>query len=202
MSIDFVLATEEFARLGGPETIGWIYGRVADDVGSDEADSAIETVLAEYPSTRLLDRDQLRTQGDRSIDAGLRIFYGVFAVIVVIALFGIVNTLTLSIIERVREIGLLRAVGLDPGDVRSMVRGESAIIAAFGTIVGVTLGIVFVWAMFSTASPGSDLDLDLAIPVVQLAAIGAFAVLAAVVAAIPPSIHASRVDVLEAITTE
>ena len=80
-----------------------------------------------------------------------------------------------------------------------MVRAESIILAAFGVIVGVGLGIIFAWAMMSTASPGSDLDLDLMIPISQLAII---AVVAAVVAAIPPSIHASRVNVLRAITTE
>jgi putative ABC transport system permease protein len=97
---------------------------------------------------------------------------------------------------------LLRAIGLDPADVRSMVRAESIIIAAFGVIIGVGLGIVFAWAMMSTATPGSDLDLDLIIPIWQLAIVTVVAVVAAVVAAIPPSIHASRVDVLRAITAE
>jgi putative ABC transport system permease protein len=200
--VDYILSPQEFERLGGPATIGWIYGRVADGVSLREADAAIDGVLADYPSTQLYDRAALRTQGDAGVDAGLQVFYGIFGLIVVIALFGIVNTLTLSIVERVREVGLLRAIGLDPGDVRSMVRGESTIIAAFASVVGIALGIVFVWAMLSTASPGSDLDLDLTIPVVQLAVIAAAAVVAAVVAAIPPSIHASRVDVLRAITTE
>jgi putative ABC transport system permease protein len=176
--------------------------RAARDATLDEADAAIDGVLADYPAVQLHDRDELRTQGDAGVDAGLRVFYGVFGLIVAIALFGIVNTLTLSIVERVHEVGLLRAIGLDPADVRSMVRAESIILATFGVIVGVGLGIVFVWAMMSTATPGSDLDLDLTIPIWHLVIIAASAVVAAVVAAIPPSIHASRVDVLRAITTE
>jgi putative ABC transport system permease protein len=202
LSVDYILSPADFERFGGPATIGWIYGLAAADATLDEADAAIDGVLADYPSVQLHDRDQLRTQGDAGVDAGLRVFYGVFGLIIAIALFGIVNTLTLSIVERVHEVGLLRAIGLDPADVRSMVRAESIILAAFGVIIGVGLGIVFAWAMMSTATPGSDLDLDLIIPIWQLAIVTAVAVVAAVVAAIPPSIHASRVDVLRAITTE
>jgi putative ABC transport system permease protein len=151
---------------------------------------------------QLHDRDELRTQGDQGVDAGLSVFYGIFGLIVVIALFGIVNTLTLSIVERVREVGLLRAIGLGPGEVRAMIRSESIILAAFGTIVGISLGICFVWAMFSAASPGTDLDLDLVIPIGQLVLICTAAVVAAIAAAVPPSMHASRVDVLRAISSE
>jgi ABC-type lipoprotein release transport system permease subunit len=107
----------------------------------------------------------------------------------------------LSIVERVHEIGLLRAIGLDRTEVRSMVRAEAVFIAVYGTVVGLVLGIVFVWAMFATATPGSDLDLDLAIPVWQLAVVAAFAVVASVLAAILPSIQATRVDALRAIST-
>jgi putative ABC transport system permease protein len=201
LNVSYLLSPVEFERLGGADTIGWIYGRTADGVTLADADAAIEEVIAESPQVELQDRHELRSQGDEGVDSGLRLFYGLLGLLIVISLFGIVNTLALSIIERVHEIGLLRAIGLDRTEVRSMVRAEAVLIAVFGTIVGLVLGIVFVWAMFATATPGSDLDLDLAIPVWQLAVVAAFAVVASVVAAILPSIQATRVDALRAIST-
>jgi putative ABC transport system permease protein len=200
--LDYVLSPAELDRLGGPATIGWIYARTADGATTDEARDAIADALAGAPTVRVQDRDELRTQGDAGVDAGLVVFFGLFGLIVVIALFGLVNVLSLSIVERVREVGLLRAIGLDPADVRSMIRAESVILAAFGVIVGLGLGTVFVWAMLTTAAPGSDLDLDLTIPIGRLAVVAALAVGASLVAAVPPSIHASRVDVLRAVSDE
>ena len=197
-----VLHPTEFDRLGGPQHLGWIYGRVASGFTLDTAVAAIDRVVADYPSVELLDRDELRAQGDAGVDSGLRFFYGILCLLIVISLLGIVNTLALSIVERVREVGLLRAAGMERADVRSMIRVEAILIALIGVVVGLALGALFLWAMVSTAEPGSDLDLDISLPVTQLAALATFAVLAAVIAAIAPSFQASRIDVLRAIAAE
>jgi putative ABC transport system permease protein len=118
---------------------------------------------------------------------------------VLIALLGITNTLSLSIIERTREIGLLRAVGMSRKQVRRMIRWESVIISVFGAVLGIVLGIIFGWAVVRALS---DQGLLFVLPIGQL--IGALfaAGVAGVVAAILPAWRASRLNVLEAIAYE
>ena len=118
----------------------------------------------------------------------------------IIALFGIVNTLALSIFERTREIGLLRAVGMARRQVRAMVRWEAMLIAVFGAILGIAVGGLFGWAMVSALGPqGID---RLAIPAGQLIGYVIFAGVAGVIAALGPARRAAKLNVLEAITTE
>lgn len=114
-----------------------------------------------------------------------------------IALLGIANTLALSVFERTRELGLLRAVGMGRRQMRAMVRWESVIIALFGTGMGLAIGLCFSWALVKA---GPD-QATLTVPVGQLAAIILVAALAGVVAAILPARRASRLNVLAAIAT-
>jgi putative ABC transport system permease protein len=111
---------------------------------------------------------------------------------------GIANTLALSVFERTRELGLLRAIGMARRQVRAMVRWESVIIALFGTCLGLVIGLFFSWAMV-TAVPDQA---ALTVPVGQLAAGTVVAAIAGVVAAIGPARRAARLDVLAAIATE
>ena len=116
-----------------------------------------------------------------------------------IAILGIANTLTLSITERTREIGLLRAVGLSAQRVRRMIRLESAVLAVGGAIVGIVLGVsVAVAAVLSL----EDLALPISIPWWLLGVYFAAAVVAGLLAAALPARRASRLDILEAVTTE
>ncbi len=200
--ITALLMPGDYTEMGGDPNLGWIYATGADGSDLDEASAAIETVIAGYPTVRLHDRDELRAAGDVRVDVGVRVFYGLIGLLIVIALFGIVNTLALSITERVREIGLLRAIGMTRGGVRAMVSAEAVVIAAIGALVGIALGVVFCWAMFDTATPGSDLDLVLTVPVLQLGAVAVLAVLVGITAAVPPSIRAARIDIPRALTTE
>ena len=152
--ITALLMPGDYTEMGGDPNLGWIYATGADGSDLDEASAAIETVIAGYPTVRLHDRDELRAAGDVRVDVGVRVFHGLIGLLIVIALFGIVNTLALSITERVREIGLLRAIGMTRGGVRAMVSAEAVVIAAIGALVGIALGVVFCWAMFDTATPG------------------------------------------------
>jgi putative ABC transport system permease protein len=116
----------------------------------------------------------------------------------VIALFGIANTLALSVFERTREFGLLRAVGMARAQVRSTVRWESVLIALLGTTTGVAIGLGFAWAMVKAAS-GQGIN-QMAVPVTELAVIVTLAAVAAVVAAALPARRAAKLDVLESIS--
>ncbi|HEV8425307.1 MAG TPA: FtsX-like permease family protein [Actinomycetes bacterium] len=140
-------------------------------------------------------RGELRRQA-AVIDPALRLFYSLLGLAIVVGLFGVVNTLVLSILERVRELGLLRAIGMDRQQVRSMIRWEAVIMAAIGTTVGLGLGAFLGWAI------SRDLDLPAAIPVGQLALLAAAALMVGVLAATLPARRAARVDMLRAIAAE
>ena len=119
------------------------------------------------------------------------------ALAVVIALLGIANTLALSIYERKRELGLLRAVGMSRAQVRSSIRWESVVIAMFGTALGLAIGAFFGWAMMKALA---DEGLDrLTIPVGQLVVVTAIAAFAGVGAAVMPARRAALADVLKAV---
>ena len=110
------------------------------------------------------------------------------------------NTLLLSIVERTREIGLLRAVGMSRGQVRSAIRWEAVIVAVFGSLLGLVLGVFFGWTMVRALRDQGITDF--AAPVSQLLTIIVIAGLAGVSAAVYPARRASRLDILEAISTE
>jgi putative ABC transport system permease protein len=119
---------------------------------------------------------------------------------IVIALVGIVNTLALSIFERTREIGLLRAVGMARRQVRTMIRWEAVIIAVFGAVLGAVVGIFFGWAMVQALR--SQGITTLTVPAGQLIFYILISAVFGVIAAILPARRAARLDVLAAITTE
>jgi putative ABC transport system permease protein len=118
---------------------------------------------------------------------------------VIISVFGIVNTLTLSIFERTREFGLLRAVGMTRRSVRRMVRYESVITAVFGALLGLVLGIFFAFVVvLALESEG----LVFSLPIGQVVSFLIFAIVVGIIAAILPAYRASRLDVLRAISYE
>jgi putative ABC transport system permease protein len=114
---------------------------------------------------------------------------------------GIANTLSLSVHERTRELGLLRAVGQTRRQLRSMVRGESFVLAVFGTLGGLSLGSFLGWAMFQALAAVEEFGV-FAIPLGQLGVVLALGGLVGVAAAVRPARRAARLNVLEAISTE
>jgi putative ABC transport system permease protein len=129
----------------------------------------------------------------------LNIVYALLALAIVIALIGIANTLALSIHERTRELGLLRAVGLTRSQLRAVVRWEAVGIALLGALLGVTIGVAFGWVLVTALTDHGITRV--AIPVTGLVVVVAIAWLAGVVASIRPSWRASRLDVLRAIAS-
>ncbi len=177
-----------------------VYVKLAPGVSSSAGRHAVNAVLAAYPTATLLDQAQYKEQQAAQIDRLLNLVYGLLALAVIIALIGIANTLALSIYERTRELGLLRAVGMTRGQLRSTVRYESVIISMLGAVEGLTVGVLFGWAM--VAALGSQGVTHLVVPVPQLVLVAALAGMAGVVAAVAPGRRAARLDVLRAVTTE
>jgi putative ABC transport system permease protein len=177
-----------------------IFVKLAPGVTASAGRHAIDRVLASYPNAALTDQAQYKEQQAQQVNQLLNLVYGLLALALVIAFIGIANTLALSNYERIRELGLLRAVGMTRGQLRSAVRLESLIISLLGAFEGLVLGIVFGWAIVAALRPQGITHL--VFPVTQLLAVAAAAGLAGLVAAIAPSRHAARLNVLRAVTGE
>jgi putative ABC transport system permease protein len=170
----------------------------APGVSMERVRASVQTVLKDFPNATLHTKQEFKGSIANQIDQILNLVYVLLAMALVIALFGIANTLALSVFERTREFGLLRAVGMSRAQVRSTVRWESVLIALLGTTLGTAIGLGFGWALIR-ASHGQGIN-ELTIPVGQLALIVTFAALAAVFAAALPARRAARLNVLEAIS--
>jgi putative ABC transport system permease protein len=162
--------------------------------------NALNAALADQPLVTVKDQAQFADEQRAPIDQMLYLIDALLGLAVVIAVLGIINTLALSVIERTREIGLLRAVGLSRRQLRTMLRLESVVIAVLGATLGVGLGLVFGIALQrSLASDGIDV---LSIPGSQLAVFVAVAAVVGVLAALWPGRRAARLDILRAVATE
>jgi putative ABC transport system permease protein len=171
----------------------------ADGASLDEAKAAIEEVAAPYPTAKVQNLGEFKEGQTAQINQLLGLIYVLLGLAVLIAVLGIANTLALTIFERTRELGLLRAVGMTRGQLRSTVRWESVLIALFGTAMGLVIGVSFGSAiMLSLADDGLD---ALVVPYSQLAFIALLAAACGVVAAILPAHRAAKLDVLAAIAT-
>jgi putative ABC transport system permease protein len=193
---DHLITPADYRRLGGEQGLTRIFATVRNGVTPAAARAAIQQAVPDYPNVEIVGRDQLRQRATSQIDPTLRLLYSLLGLAVVVALFGIVNTLVLSILERARELGLLRAVGMDRRQVRSMIRWEAVLVGAIGTAIGLGLGGFLGWAV------SRDLDLRVALPTSQFALVAAVALLASVLAATLPARRAARTDVLRAVTAE
>jgi putative ABC transport system permease protein len=161
---------------------------------------ALKHTLRAYPSLKIRTRAQFEQDEQNNVNSLLDLVYVLLALAVLVALIGIVNTLMLSVFERTREIGLLRAVGMTRRQVISMISSESIVIALFGAVVGIVVG-----SLLGAALAGSLRDNGVTVVSVPIARLVAFLVIAGVMgllASIWPSVRASKLDVLGAIATE
>ena len=177
-----------------------VLATAAEGVGSDQLRTAIEGALQDFPNLEVQDQAAFRDKQAGFVDTLLNLVTALLAMSIVIALFGIVNTLGLSIYERTRELGLLRAVGMDRRSVKRMIRWESVIIAILGGLLGIVVGIGFGVALQKALESEGVTVLD--IPVPQLLIYLVLAGLAGVLAAIFPARRAAKLNVLEAISYE
>ena len=161
--------------------------------------TAVASATTGYPTAKVLTTETFIAQQNRNLDTILTLMYALLSLAVLIALLGIANTLALSIHERKRELGLLRAVGMSRAQVRSSVRWESVIIALFGAGIGLTMGTFVAWAMIHAVTGGGHGGV--VIPVGSLAMVTGIAAIAGVAAALQPARRAARINILTALTT-
>lgn len=159
----------------------------------------VKAMERDFPIVQVRNQEELKENQEEQIDQLLGLIYALLALAVIVSLFGIANTLALSIHERTRELGMLRAIGMSRRQVRTMIRYEAVITALIGALLGMVIGVVFAALI---AQPLGDDGFALSYPVGQLIAMLVFAALAGIVAAIPPARRASRLDVLEALQYE
>jgi putative ABC transport system permease protein len=181
-----------------PPSIVFVDG--APGAGAAVARTAVARSLAGYPEVSVSDPAQVQAAQDQAINRQIDLVTVLSLLALIIGYLGIVTNLMLSVTERVREIGLLRAVGLSTRQLGAALRFESAIIAALGALVGAVLGVFGAWTL--QRSLASDGLTTLAVPWPTLIAYVALAVLVGVVAGVLPARQAARVPVLEALAEE
>ena len=159
----------------------------------------VESALTDFPDTRVQTRQEWIDKEDAEISQFLLLLYVLLALSVIVSLFGMINTLALSVFERTRELGMLRAVGMTRRQTRRMIRHESVITALIGAALGLPLGIFL--ALLVTQAL-SEYDLQFAIPAGALITFVIVSVIAGIVAAILPARRAARLRVLEALQYE
>jgi len=176
-----------------------VFVKLADGVSPARAKPALEAALARWPNGQLQDQVTFEKKVASEIDIILNLMYGLLGLAIVIALIGIANTLALSVHERRRELGLLRAVGMTRPQVRSAVRWESVMIALMGTILGFGLAVAGAWGIINAIE--GDRPIPLVVPPWQLTVIVVLASVAGVLAAVGPARRAARLDILGAIAS-
>lgn len=166
-----------------------------------DALAAVTAAAERHGAPEVLDLDGFVAASAGELDGLLVVVYALLALSILIALIGIGNTLSLSIHERTRELGLLRAVGQTRRQLRAMVRWESVVIATFGTVTGVALGTFVAWA-FVRALVATEGIGTFRAPVGSLAVVVGVGALVGVLASVRPARRAARMDVLAAVATE
>jgi len=197
---DFVISMQTYEANIATPVDNYVVISNAPGVASSETRHAVDQVLKDFPTAKLMSEAEFKGAMANQIDKILNLVYVLLAMAVIIALFGIANTLALSVFERTRELGLLRAVGMTRSQLRSTVRWESVLIALLGTTLGTAIGVGFGWAL-ARALEGNGFN-TFAVPVQQLAVVVLVAAAAAVGAATFPARRAAKLDVLTAINTD
>jgi putative ABC transport system permease protein len=180
------------------DTVGFVATALGADT-EEVQELLTKGVEVAFPTAEVLNQQELKESREEQVDQLVNLFYALLGLAILVSLFGIANTLALSIHERTRELGMLRAIGMSRRQVRTMIRYEAVITALIGAILGMVLGVIFAALI---AQPLKDEGFTLSYPLGSLAALLVLAALAGVVAAIPPARRASRLDVLESLQYE
>ncbi|GAB3260311.1 ABC transporter permease [Nocardioides dilutus] len=196
----YVMPLPDYAANVTSRLDGAILMTNAPGVDPDNAKATIEAALADYPNVSVNTPEEETAKARASVDQLLGIVTALLLLAVVVAILGIVNTLVLSVVQRTRELGLLRAVGGTRRQVKAVIRRESVLMSLLGATTGVALGTLAGVAL-SRALAGEGIT-TISVPAVTLAIYLLVAVAVGLLAAIGPARRASRVDVLKAITTE
>ncbi|MFD5270189.1 ABC transporter permease [Streptomyces sp. NPDC058335] len=194
----FGIGTVEKYLPGGQDSV--LYVNAAAGTDADRLRPRLERTLDPYPQVQARDQADYKDLVHDQIAVLLYLVYALLGLAIVIAVLGVVNTLALSVVERTREIGLLRAIGLSRRQLRRMIRLESVVIAVFGAVLGLALGLV--WGVCTQQVLALQGMKALAIPWTTIVAVVVGSAVVGVVAALLPALRASRMNVLAAIAHE
>ncbi|MEV0319807.1 ABC transporter permease [Streptomyces sp. NPDC050658] len=192
-----IKTVEEFVP-GGQESA--VYVNAASGTGPDTLRDRLEKSLDPYPQVQVRDQADYKELIREQIAVMLYLVYALLGLAIIIAVLGVVNTLALSVVERTREIGLLRAIGLARRQLRRMIRLESVVIAVFGALLGLALGLV--WGVAAQQVLALQDMKAFAIPWSTVIAVVIGSVVVGLAAALLPALRASRMNVLAAIAHE
>ena len=177
-----------------------VFASVDDGANVDAVVADVEAAVDDFPGIEVLDREGFESDLAQQLSAFVNVIYGLLALSIIIAMIGVANTLSLSVHERTRELGLLRAVGMARAQLRSAVRWEAVLISVLGAVVGLGVGLIASYAMVK-ALEGFGLT-EFAVPIPTLIIMTLIAALLGVLASILPARRAARLDILRAIATE
>jgi putative ABC transport system permease protein len=194
-----MISVDQFRAVSSNRDPWVIMARRANGTSADAARDSVTAALAPFPTAKAQSQAQYKDSINAQLNQFVYLLYALLAMSVVISLFGIANSLFLSIHERTREFGLLRAVGATRRQVREIVRLESVITAVIGGLLGTVVGVAFAWLV--TQALG-DLGLGFWVPVAQLVGFLILAVLVGFAAAAIPARRGARVSVMTALQTE
>jgi putative ABC transport system permease protein len=199
---DYLVSLDTFERhfsMGQQMDLS-VFVKAADGYPLPEVRAEVERRIAGFPTVKVMDQAEVKRSNAEQIDRMMGLMSALLGLAVLIGLVGIANTLGLSITERTRELGLLRAVGMSRRQMRAMVRWEAAVISLVGGVLGVAIGLFFGWAVVSSMRDSGVTEF--AVPAVSLVVYLVVAGIAGVVTALMPARRAARMDVLRAIVAE
>ena len=179
------------------EFVGLTFPEGAD---AEASRAAVEDVTADFAQLTVQDNTEFQEQAEGQIAQLQNVISGLLVLCLIVAFFGIVNTMALSVLERTREIGLMRAVGMTRDQLRSTIRSEALVVSVFGALLGVAMGLLLGWAAV-VAIPDSFIS-EVGIPWAQLVVYVLVGAMIGLVAAYFPARRASRLNVLDAISYE
>jgi len=192
------VSTKLFDKLYDRPRNRWTWANVAGD-SPDEGRAQMEAAISGFPDTQLETRAEWIEREDSDFNEFISFLYVMLTLAVFVSVFGMINTLVLSVYERTREIGMLRAIGMTRRQVRRMIRQESIITALIGAALGLPLGI-FLAALVNRAL--SEFDVRFSIPWTQLIVLTIVAIIIGILAAIMPARRAAKLNPLQAIAYE
>jgi putative ABC transport system permease protein len=191
----YIMSLPAYREHGESQLVRQVF--VVSDKAGASTKAALERSLTDYPILKVQDRSDVKKENQKTLDQFVLMLTALLGLSIIIAALGVINTLALSVVERTREIGLLRAIGTSRRQLRRMIRLESTVIAVFGALLGLGLGVLFGWSI-QWSLRGEGLDV-LVIPAGTLVIYLVLSGVIGVVAALWPAWRAGRMDVLRAI---